>query len=126
MSSTRRRSLMNEERCAVYAQKWISAWNAHDLDRIMSHYAEDLEFTSPLILQRRPDLDGTIRDLGSLRAYFAVGLESVPSLVFQLLEVLRGVDGFCMYYLNARGGHTAEYVELNDDDKATKVITWHS
>jgi ketosteroid isomerase-like protein len=120
------RRLMDAQRCAAYAREWIAAWNSHDLDRIMSHYAEALEFTSPLVLQRRPDLDGTIRELAALRAYFAVSFQLFPALEFQLIEVLRGVEGFCMYYRNARGGHTAEYVELDERDRAIRVITCHS
>ena len=122
MSINQPRSMMSEERCMAYAREWIAAWNSHDLDRIMSHYAEGLEFTSPLILQRCPDLNGTIQDLETLRAYFSVGLQKGSTLAFELLEVLRGVNGFCMYYANGRGGHTAEYVEIDENDKATKVI----
>jgi ketosteroid isomerase-like protein len=32
-----------------FAQKWIDAWSAHDLDRILSHYNDDLEITTPMI-----------------------------------------------------------------------------
>lgn len=122
MSTNQPRSLMSEERCMAYAREWIDAWNSHDLDRIMSHYAEGLEFTSPLVLHRCPDLDGAIHDLDRLRAYFSVSLHEGSTLAFKLVEVLRGVNGFCMYYANGRGGHTAEYVEIDENDKATKVI----
>ena len=35
-----------------FAVEWIAAWNAHDLDRILSHYADDFEMRSPLIAER--------------------------------------------------------------------------
>jgi len=28
-----------------HAQEWIAAWNAHDLERILAHYADDVELT---------------------------------------------------------------------------------
>ncbi len=30
------------------AENWIKAWNAHDLDRIMAHYEEDVELSRVL------------------------------------------------------------------------------
>jgi ketosteroid isomerase-like protein len=34
-----------------FAHEWIAAWNSHDLQRILSHYAEDFEMASPFIVQ---------------------------------------------------------------------------
>jgi ketosteroid isomerase-like protein len=116
----------NQDRAAAFADEWIAAWNSHDIERILSHYAEPLDFTSPLILQRYPGSDGTVRDLATLRAYFEIGLRTLPNLRFELLEVLRGVNGFCIYYVNARGGHTTEYIELDAHDKVRRVIVCYS
>ena len=33
----------------AFAREWVDAWNSRDLDRIMAHYTEDFEMTSPLI-----------------------------------------------------------------------------
>jgi hypothetical protein len=126
MSTSQNDDRIGQERAVAYAHEWVAAWNAHDLTRIMSHYAAELEFSSPLILVRHPGFGGTIRDRLTLERYFAQGLASVPNLRFELLEVLRAVRGFVIYYVNARGGHTAEYVELDDQDKATKVIASYS
>jgi ketosteroid isomerase-like protein len=32
-----------------FALEWIESWNSHDLDRILSHYADDVEVTTPMI-----------------------------------------------------------------------------
>jgi hypothetical protein len=32
-----------------HIDKWISAWNTHDLKAILSLYSEDIEFRSPKI-----------------------------------------------------------------------------
>jgi ketosteroid isomerase-like protein len=34
-----------------FAAEWIAAWNSHDLDRVLSHYAGDFEMSSPIIAQ---------------------------------------------------------------------------
>ena len=35
---------MRRTEAVGHAERWIDAWNAHDLDRIMSCYAEDVSF----------------------------------------------------------------------------------
>jgi len=37
------------ESAAKFAAKWIAAWNARGLDRILAHYAREIEFTSPMV-----------------------------------------------------------------------------
>ena len=31
----------------AFAEDWVAAWNAHDLERVLAHYAEDVVFVSP-------------------------------------------------------------------------------
>ena len=44
-----------------FAKEWIDAWNSHDLDRILSHYVEDFEMSSPLIIELKKDPSGVLR-----------------------------------------------------------------
>jgi ketosteroid isomerase-like protein len=57
-----------------FAKEWISAWNSHDLDRILSHCVEDIEMSSPLIIERKIDPSGVLRGKAAIRAYWALGL----------------------------------------------------
>ena len=109
-----------------FTQGWIESWNNHDLDSIISHYADELTFISPLIVERLNRESGTITDRNELRRYFNTGLESNPNLHFELEKILYSVNGFTMYYKNALGGKTAEYFEFNDDSKVVLVINSYS
>lgn len=40
---------MTPEQTEACANDWLPAGNAHDLDRILSHYEEDVEMSSPVI-----------------------------------------------------------------------------
>ena len=40
---------MTKDFAIRFAGEWIAAWNAHDLGRILSHYTEDFEMSSPVI-----------------------------------------------------------------------------
>jgi ketosteroid isomerase-like protein len=50
-----------------FAKEWIAAWNSHDLDRILSHYVEDFEMSSPLIVERKIDPGGVLRGKAAIR-----------------------------------------------------------
>ena len=39
---------MTKDEARNLAGLWIAAWNAHDLDLIMSHYDDAVELTSPV------------------------------------------------------------------------------
>lgn len=74
-----------------FAAEWIAAWNSHDLERILSHYVDDFEMSSPLIIERRMDPSGVLRGKAAIRDYWAVGLAAEPLLPFnEGREVIRG------------------------------------
>lgn len=70
---------------ASLAADWIAAWNSHDLDRILSHYAEDATISSPVAAVRVPDSGGIVRGHAGLRAYWGPALEAMPDLHFTLV-----------------------------------------
>ena len=109
-----------------FSNEWIEAWNSHDINRIILHYAEQLEFKSPLIVERYSDPTGTITKREKLQEYFLIGLNKSPALTFKLKQTLLGVDGLTLYYENARSGVTAEYFEFNNDEKIIKTVSCYS
>ena len=40
--------MLTREEAHRFAEHWITAWNAHDLDRIMAHYETEVELSSPV------------------------------------------------------------------------------
>src|SRR5437868_15470998 len=66
------------------ANHWVAAWNAHDLDLIMSHYDDAVELTSPIAAQLLGTPDGKVVGQVNLRNYFQRGLQAYPELHFQL------------------------------------------
>ena len=53
----------------AFAREWVAAWNAHDLERILSHYAEDVVLRSPVAARLLPESSGEIRGIDALRAW---------------------------------------------------------
>jgi hypothetical protein len=54
----------------AFAKAWVEAWNAHDLERVLAHYADDVELVSPRARQVVPESGGVIRGKAAPRAYW--------------------------------------------------------
>jgi hypothetical protein len=99
---------MTEEQARHFAEVWMSAWNSHDLDAILNHYAPDVEFVSPFVQKLFGDSSGTVRGRERLKGYFRNGLQAYPLLRFELRRVLIGVGSITLYYLSVNGLLAAE------------------
>jgi len=103
-----------------FAQDWIESWNAHDLDRILSHYSDDFEMSSPLIAKVAGEGSGKLKGKDNVRAYWARALERIPDLHFALVTVLFGVDTVTLYYEGPRG-LSAEVFHFNADQQVDRA-----
>lgn len=117
---------MTKDEAWKLANDWIAAWNAHDLDLILSHYEEGVELTSPVAARLLGTSDGKVFGQKDLRAYFQRGLEAYPHLHFQLDDVLWGLNSVVLYYKNQNGTHTAEFLELSAAGKIARVTAHYS
>jgi predicted ester cyclase len=108
------------------ANHWVAAWNAHDLDMIMTHYDDAVELTSPIAAQLFGTSDGKVVGKANLRAYFQRGLEAYPQLHFRLEDVLCGVNSLVCYYTNQKGTRTAEFMEISAIGKVVRVVANYS
>jgi len=88
---------------AAFAHEWIAAWNAHDLDRILGHYADDFEMASPVIAEIAQEPSGVLRGKGAIRSYWAQALARHPTLHFELVEALCGAQSVAILYRGHRG-----------------------
>jgi ketosteroid isomerase-like protein len=114
--------MLTEASARDLASHWSRAWNAHDLDEIMSHYAEDVVLVSPVAARILNDPSGTVKGKDALRAYFKKGLDVYPSLKFELLDVLWGVSSVVLYYTNQKGAKTGEFMEIDSQGKVVRVV----
>ena len=108
------------------AHHWVAAWNAHDLDAIMSHYDEAVELTSPVAADLLGLPDGKVAGKAALRAYFQRGLQAYPNLHFGLEDVLCGVNSVVLFYSNQKGTRTGEFMELSPTGKVVRVIAHYN
>jgi len=109
----------------VLARGWCDAWNRRDIDAIMAHYADNVEFNSPTIVHRWGNADGWIRGKARLRANFEIGVKA-SNLRFDLIDVLLGVGTICIIYRRETGALVSDIVELNAEGLGSRVLSCYS
>lgn len=105
-----------------FAADWIKSWNAHDLERILSHYTDDFEMTTPRIVDVVGDASGKLKGKERVGTYWAKSLALSPDLHFELISILTGVDSITLYYKNHRGQFAAEVFHFNAEGKVEKAL----
>ena len=108
----------------AFAEDWIAAWNAHDLDRILSHYAPEIVFRSPVAQARVGD--GRVKGVEALRAYWSGALAALNDLRFELVDCLKGHECLTVLYRNHRGQSVAETFEFQADGKVIRSFACYS
>jgi ketosteroid isomerase-like protein len=114
--------MLSKTEALQFAHGWVRAWNSHDLDAVMSHYAPEVVLTSPTAAKLLGDPSGTVAGKEAVRSYFARGLEAFPNLTFELLDVMWGVSSVVLYYVNQKGTKTGEFMEFDANQKVFRVV----
>jgi hypothetical protein len=94
---------MELETARAFVDTWVDAWNRHDLDAVLSHFAEDVVFTSPLAARIVDGSAGVVRGRTALRAYWTEGIRLDPALHFEILATYVGIDTIVINFRNQNG-----------------------
>jgi len=105
-----------------FAQEWVSAWNAHDLDAILSHYSDDFEMTSPFISSVAGGTGNTLKGKAAVAEYWKVALEKFPDLKFELSDVLVSQYSLIIHYRSVMNKMAAEIMMFGADGEVVKSI----
>ena len=82
----------------AFVREWEAAWNAHDLDRILALYSDDVTFCSRKAVPFTGD--GEVRGKSDLRRYWSQALRNQPDLRFTVQSVFVGYRTLVITYLN--------------------------
>ena len=104
---------------------WVEAWNAYDLDRIMLHYADSIEFTAQTVVSRWNKPDGKLNGKEDLRQHFRKGLDLAPNVHFTIEEILYAPNGYAVLYRRENGNRVLDAVELDKTGLAIKVTAYY-
>ena len=103
---------------ALIAQRWFAAFNAHDLEALLSLYAEDAEHYSPKLKVRRPETHGLISGKEALRDWWRDAFQRLPSLRYEVLKLTADDARVFMEYIRHVEGEeelrVGEVLEISD------------
>ena len=103
---------ISAELITEFEREWIEAWNAHDVDRVLSKYRDDVRFVSP-VAARVGVPQGRVHGLHALRTYFERGLATYPALHFQPIAALGGIGSIALHYRSIEDREAIEVMELD-------------
>ena len=99
----------------AFCREWASAWNDHDVARVLEHFHSDVVFSSPVAAELLPESGGVVRGKDALRHYWNAALRRVPNLRFVVETVYQGIDTIVIGYRNQDGGLVSEVLRFSGD-----------
>lgn len=117
---------MTEAEAQEFALEWIADWNSHDLDRILSHYADDVEVTSPLVETVLGPGRVTVRGKEMLRQYWGTALAKYPDLRFTLFRAYAGPRSVVLHYRSVQALVSAECMEFDAAGRVRRVLAHYA
>ena len=98
-----------------YADQWVRAWNAHDIEAVLDHFHDDVLFTSPVAARLVPESGGVVRGKAALRDYWMTALSQQADLQFEVIGIYRGESTLVINYRNHRGQLVNEVLTFDGD-----------
>jgi ketosteroid isomerase-like protein len=94
----------------VFADRWISDWNRKDVEAVLSHFSEDVIFTSPRAkaVLGSPKAEGKSR----LREYWTKAIGQIQTIRFTLDYVIGDKDRMGIVYIAEIDGRRVRSVEF--------------
>lgn len=109
-----------------FASSWLEAWNNHDIEGVLAHFADDVEVTTPMIRIATGRDQDTLYGKEALRDYWTTALAKFPDLHFELLRITEGVRSIALYYHTVMNKSAIEVMFLNDDGLVRRMDAFYS
>jgi hypothetical protein len=114
--------VLTMEAARAFTADWYDSWNAHDLERVLSHYREDVVFSSPFIARLTGNEDGTVAGRIALGDYFGRALATYPDLHFQPRALFVGATSVVLEYVSVGGLLASEAMEFDETGHVARVL----
>ncbi|GHN01288.1 hypothetical protein WSM22_27770 [Cytophagales bacterium WSM2-2] len=102
--------MMTTTELNTIAQRWFDAFNAKNLDQLLSLYHEQAEHFSPKLKIRHPETRGLIRGKAALQSWWQDAFDRLPTLQYELVRLTSQDDRVFMEYVRHVKGEDDLYV----------------
>lgn len=109
-----------------FAKDWIASWNSHNMEDILSHYADDIEITTPMIKLAAGIESGSLKGKEQVAAYWQKALQKIPDLHFELIDVMEGINSVALYYKSVMNKKAVEVMFFNDKGKVNRMYALYT
>ena len=109
-----------------FAIAWIASWNSHNLEDILSHYADEIEITTPMIRLAGGIESDTLKGKESVREYWRNALKKIPDLYFELMDVTIGINSVALYYKSVMNKKTIEVMFFDEYGRVNKMFSFYT
>jgi len=100
------------------ARQWITAFNDHDLEKLLALYDDNAQHYSPKLKLHQPETKGLIIGKDAMRAWWRDAFERLPQLHYQLTKLTANEERVFMEYTRQVPGEddigVAEVLEIQN------------
>ncbi|SCY50174.1 nuclear transport factor 2 family protein [Flavobacterium caeni] len=100
------------------ARQWFDAFNAHNLEKLLSLYADDARHFSPKLKIREPETNGLVIGKEAMRSWWQDAFDRLPTLHYKVTSLTANDDRVFMEYLRTVSGEedllVAEVLDIKD------------
>lgn len=97
---------------------WFEAFNAHNLEKLLSLYDDEAQHFSPKLKIRHPETHGLVTGKEALRSWWQDAFERLPSLCYKVTSLTSNHDRVFMEYIrtveNEEDMLVAEVLEIKE------------
>ena len=108
---------MNVYILEIIAHKWFTAFNEHDLEKLLSLYHDEAVHYSPKLKIHQPETNGLIKGKAALRAWWQDAFIRLPTLHYSLTALTANDERVFMEYVRLVTGEpdmfVAEVLEIS-------------
>ena len=112
------KAIMTPEKNLSIAHLWFEAFNAHNLEKLLSLYDEDAQHHSPKLKIRLPETKGLVIGKDALRSWWKDSFDRLPTLHYKVTSLTSNSDRVFMEYTRTVANEedilVAEILEVRD------------
>ena len=109
---------MTPEKNLSIAHLWFEAFNAHNLEKLLSLYDDEAQHYSPKLKLRQPETNGLVSGKDALRSWWKDSFDRLPTLHYKVTSLTSNSDRVFMEYTrtvaNEEALLVAEILEVRD------------
>lgn len=105
------------------AERWLAAWNAHDLERIVALYRPDARHSSARVRQLLGTGSDTVIGRDAIADHFRRELDRFPDLRFEPLSISSGLRTTVIEYLSHGADGARRGVEVLETDPRGRIVS---